>query len=203
MGLSPQNNKPATDLLQLDSTTPSSAEIDSLDLNMDTQSHINSDDNQKVDLVWLCREGEVELILYLLEKAVSSKNKLPTQYKNIAWMSIQLQRKWREVCLQEIEILKQCKIYKLVSLSKEAKMVKNRWVFAIKSDGHKKAYLVAKPKGLTTMKSFPQLFDMRQYAHCLQLQLSKTERSLPLTSKVHFFMENLMKPFIWNNCKDL
>ena len=84
------------------------------------------------------------MILYLLEKAVPSKNELQTHYKDIAQMSIQLQREWREACSQEIEILKQRNIYELVPLSKGAKMVKNRWVFAIKSDGRKKARLVAK-----------------------------------------------------------
>ena len=63
-------------------------------------------------------------MLYLLEKAVPSKNELPTHYKDIVQMSIQLQREWREVCSQEIEILKQPNIYELVSLPKGAKMVK-------------------------------------------------------------------------------
>ena len=81
---------------------------------------------------------------YLLSHAVPDKYELPTHFKDIARMPIQQQKEWKEACQQEIEILRQHNVYELVDKPKGAKLVKNRWVFAIKSDGCKKARLVAK-----------------------------------------------------------
>ena len=53
-------------------------------------------------------------------------------------------KEWIKVCLDEIEALRQRKVFELTSLPSGRKTIKNRWVFDLKSDGRKRARLVAK-----------------------------------------------------------
>jgi hypothetical protein len=67
---------------------------------MDTQSHehnrdethpdVPDDDQEHVDIVRLCREGEVEFLIYLLNQAVPFKDELPKQFRDIARMPFTL-----------------------------------------------------------------------------------------------------------------
>jgi hypothetical protein len=55
--------------------------------------------------------------------------------------------------------LKQRKVFELVELPKGAKPIKNRWVFAIKSDGRKKARLIAKGFSQREGIDFDEIFS--------------------------------------------
>ena len=54
-----------------------------------------------------------------------------------------VQEEWKTACKEELEALHWCNIFKLTDLPKGCKTIRCRWVFDIKSDGHKKARLVA------------------------------------------------------------
>jgi len=51
---------------------------------------------------------------------------------------------WRAACERELEALERRKVYDLTPRPKGRKVIKNRWVFDVKDDGHKRARLVAK-----------------------------------------------------------
>jgi hypothetical protein len=111
----------------------------------DTPSTPVDDQQPTVDLVRLCREGGVELMTYLLHCVIPVTNELSNQFRDIARMPEALQKEWYKACQEEIEVLRQRKVFELVDLPKGAKPIKNRWVFAVKSlDSRKKARLVAK-----------------------------------------------------------
>jgi len=50
-----------------------------------------------------------------------------------------IQRKWLESCLEELKSLKDRNVYEVVDLSKRRKVIKNCWIFNIKSDGYYKS----------------------------------------------------------------
>ena len=54
------------------------------------------------------------------------------------------QKEWKQACHKELESLRRWHVYKLVDLPKGRKVIKNQWVFNLKSDGRQKARLVAK-----------------------------------------------------------
>jgi len=54
------------------------------------------------------------------------------------------QKEWEAACQQELDSLRARDVYDLVNPLSGRKIIKNRWVFDIKTDGHKKARLVAK-----------------------------------------------------------
>jgi Reverse transcriptase (RNA-dependent DNA polymerase) len=53
------------------------------------------------------------------------------------------QEEWKIACKEELEALCRHNVFKLTDLSKGHKIIGCRWVFDIKSDGRKKARLVA------------------------------------------------------------
>src|SRR6266851_3466651 len=54
------------------------------------------------------------------------------------------QKEWKQACYEKLESLHRCKVFELVDPPKGCKVIKNQWVFDLKSDSHKKARLVAK-----------------------------------------------------------
>ena len=54
------------------------------------------------------------------------------------------QKEWKAAYHEELESLHQCNVFELVDPPKDRKIIRNRWVFDLKSDGCKKAKLVAK-----------------------------------------------------------
>ena len=52
----------------------------------------------------------------------------------------------------EIKLLHKKKVWELIDLPKDCQTIKGRWVFAVKSDGHKKGRFVA--------KGFTQIFGI-------------------------------------------
>ena len=100
----------------------------------------------------LCREGGVELITELLSKVVPvDDDALPDTskirdwtFKDILKLPSAQQKEWMNACREELEALRQRKVYSLVDRPKGRKVIKCRWVFDQKSDGRKRARLVAK-----------------------------------------------------------
>ena len=51
---------------------------------------------------------------------------------------------WMNAMKEEIDALNHCDVWELVNCPKDRRPIKCRWVYAIKSDGRKRAQLVAK-----------------------------------------------------------
>ena len=69
---------------------------------------------------------------------------VPKQYCNILKMDKKEQEQWNGAMKEEMKSLHEKKVWDLVDLPKGHQPIKGRWVYAIKSNGHKKACFVAK-----------------------------------------------------------
>jgi len=71
----------------------------------------------------------------------------------------QNQEEWKKACYEELNALKDCKVYDVVDLPQGWKIIKYHWVFDQKTDGQKKARLVA--KGFSQIESidFNEIFS--------------------------------------------
>ena len=87
------------------------------------------------------------------------KNVCNWSYKDIACLPQAEQKHWRLACQEELNMLQKRKVFELVDCPCDHKVVKNRWVFDIKSDGHKKACLVAKSFSQVKGLDFDQVFS--------------------------------------------
>jgi hypothetical protein len=103
------------------------------------------------DLLRLVREGGVEFLNQLLAKAVPPDSETPDTanvwewtFRDIIKMPKATQQEWKQACHEELDSLCRHKVFELVNPPKGLKVIKNRWVFDLKSDSHKKARLVAK-----------------------------------------------------------
>ena len=100
------------------------------------------------EMARLCREGGVQFFNYLLAQAVephgSKSNVRDWTYRDIARLPRAEQEEWRAACREELDALRKRGVFDLVERPKGKRVVKNRWVFDIKSDGRKKARLVAR-----------------------------------------------------------
>jgi len=90
----------------------------------------------------LCREGGVKVLSFLLAKAISPIAKSTTNpkewvFKDLARLPQLEQTKWQNACLQELEALRRCDVYELVPCPRGRKVIKNRWVFDVKTDSCK------------------------------------------------------------------
>ena len=103
------------------------------------------DPESQVDVAKLCQEGGVALINYLLLKAIppieppNQSNIQEWTYRDIAHLPKAEQSEWRKVCEEELEALYWCKVFEIVDRPQGTNIVKNHWVFDVKSDGRKKA----------------------------------------------------------------
>jgi len=79
----------------------------------------------------------------LFNMAVGSGS-IPKQFQDVLKLSKQEQNSWMIAMQEEMKSLSDRNVWMLVDLPKGRKPVKGRWVFAVKSDSHKKARFVAK-----------------------------------------------------------
>src|SRR5258707_102942 len=92
----------------------------------------------------LCWDGGVSLLSFLLAKAISpiaeaaTTNPKDWVYKDIARLPQLEQKEWENACLQELEALKRRDVFELVMRPTNRKVIKNRWVFDVKTHGRKK-----------------------------------------------------------------
>ena len=87
------------------------------------------------------REGGVEFLNYLLAKAVPLDPESPNTanickwtFRDILKMPSTFQKEWKQACCEELESFCSCKVFKLVNRPKGHKIIKNRWVFDLKTD---------------------------------------------------------------------
>ena len=95
----------------------------------------SEDDVQK-----MCKEGGANLVRYLMGKALNVsdnqyKNVRNWSYRDIAHLPQAEQKHWRLACQEELDMLRKCKVFELVDRPHNRKVIKNRWVFDVKSDG--------------------------------------------------------------------
>ena len=69
------------------------------------------------------------------------------------------QKEWQDACLRELEALKRRNVFELVERPRGCKVIKNRWVFDVKSDGRKRARLVAKGFSQVEGLDYDQVFS--------------------------------------------
>lgn len=95
----------------------------------------------------LCQKGKVEFIKYLLAKAIIPQSpplNIPKwTHCDIIHLPQSKRQEWLRATNDKLETLKKRKVYELVDRSKSRKVIKNKWVFDIKSDECKKVQLVA------------------------------------------------------------
>ena len=122
------------------------------------------------DLAKMAQDGGAQLINFLLSAAVSStesaKGKIPDvskvrewQYRDLMHLPKAVQEEWKTACKEELEALHQCNVFKLTDLTKVHKTIGCRWVFDVKSDGRKKARLVAQGFSQVEGIDFNELFS--------------------------------------------
>ena len=69
---------------------------------------------------------------------------MPTQYRDLIKLSSEEQKPWRGAMEEEIKSLDERNVWNLVNLPPGCTPVKGRWIYAVKSNGRKKARFVAK-----------------------------------------------------------
>ena len=69
---------------------------------------------------------------------------IPQQYQDIFKLPYTEQKLWKTAMNDEIKSLDEHKVWDLVALPPGRIPIKGRWVYAVKSDGRKKACFVAK-----------------------------------------------------------
>jgi len=121
-------------------------------------------DDDETAMAKLCREGGADLIHFLLNAAVPPSEKdLPKvrewTFRDIARLPKAEQHEWRIACREELEALQRRDVYELVERPKGRTIIKNRWVFDVKTDGRKKARLVGKGFSQVEGMDYDQIFS--------------------------------------------
>jgi len=148
----------------------------------DSDDPLDGDENA---LLKLQKEGGVRFILYLVSKAIPCHdNDLPSElnvqnwtFQDVLRLPAAKQKEWKDACHKELESLRKRNIYELVKLSPGRKAIKNRWVFAIKSDSRKRAQLVAKGFSQVEGLDYDEFFSpvVRFKSVCLLFALAALE----------------------------
>ena len=112
----------------------------------------------------MCKEGGANLVHFLMGKALTThdpqyENIRDWSYRDITHLHQAEQKLWRLACQEELDMLRKRKVFELVDHPRDRKVIKNRWVFDMKSDGCKKAHLVAKCFSQVEGLDFDQVFS--------------------------------------------
>jgi len=110
----------------------------------------------------LVKEGGTNLMSLLLNQAIkpsSSEFLIPVHYKDIARLPVQQQKAWNNACHNELGALHKRQVYDLVKLPSNCKVIRNRWVFAEKSNLWKHARLVAKGFSQIESINYEEIFS--------------------------------------------
>ena len=126
---------------------------------------------QRADhLARIVQEGDAGLINFLLSAAVKPTDgaggKLPNvhnvrewHYRDLMRFPEAVRKEWKTACPEELESLQKHSVFKLTDLPKGHKTIGCRWVFDVKSDGQKKARLVAQGYSQAEGVDFNELFS--------------------------------------------
>ena len=93
-------------------------------------------------------------------KAPTKKSPEEWSYRDLARLNPQELELWRTTCNEELNALKKRDVFELVDRPTNRKTIKNCWVFNIKSDGRRKACLVAKGFPQVEGLDFDQIFSL-------------------------------------------
>jgi len=112
----------------------------------DSSESAESVDEVEETLSYLAKHGGVRNLNTLLAAAVPLGSEIPDtrnirewSFKDIMRMSSAQQKDWIAACRQELNSLRERKVYNLVNPPQGQRVIKNRWVFDQKTDGHKRA----------------------------------------------------------------
>ena len=94
------------------------------------------------------------------------------QYQDILRLPKAQKEEWKKVCHEELESLREHHIFELTDLPYSRKVIKNRWVFDIKSNGRKKAQLVAKGFSQQEGIDFNEIFSPVVHFETVRLMLA-------------------------------
>jgi hypothetical protein len=100
----------------------------------------------------IVEEGGNEAVKLLLSKAIMISEVCPVTFKDVERLKTsnpEAYKAWQQAMMDEVKALNDRDVWELVDCPKNRKSIKCRWVYAIKSDGRKRARLVA--------KGFPQI----------------------------------------------
>jgi len=89
----------------------------------------------------------------------AAETHLPKTFKDVANLLADSKKRWLESCLEELKSLKDRGVYDVVDLPKGRRVVKNRWVFNIKPNGHYRSCLVTKGFSQVEGIDFDKLFS--------------------------------------------
>jgi hypothetical protein len=159
-GSSRSRNRPTVRQPEL---VPGTSSQPTPDTHSDTEAPL---DDEQAQLVKLAQEGGVRFMNFLLAKAVPPHDELPNPSKirewtlrDVARMPEAQQKEWKDACREELEALRKRNVFELVKLPPGRKAIKNRWVFDIKTDGRKRARLVAKGFSQVEGIDFDEIFS--------------------------------------------
>jgi transposase InsO family protein len=142
------------------------------------------DDAEVQHLAELCRAGGGPLLNYLLLKAVAPVESAPNRskirewnFRDIARLPKAEQEEWISACQDELKALNGRGVFQLVDPPQGRKVIRNRWVFDVKTDGRKKARLVARGDSQIEGLDFSEVYSpvVRFETFRLMLALSALE----------------------------
>src|SRR5580693_5502403 len=82
------------------------------------------------------------------------------------------QKEWKAACHEELESLRRCNVFELVDPPKDCKIIRNRWVFDLKSDGCKKARLVVKGFSQIEGADYNEIFSLVVWFETVQMMIA-------------------------------
>ena len=130
--------------------------------NNESRKHILPPTDKLAELAitsYFAREGRVEQICFILAWHVADSCPIPKSLGDVTRLPADIQKKWSKSYLEELKLLKNKNVYEVVDFYKRRKVIKNHWVFNIKSDGHYRFQLVAKEFSQIQGLDFDELFS--------------------------------------------
>jgi hypothetical protein len=91
-------------------------------------------------------------------ESVISLNYWEWSYRNIQKLPADEQALWRKACETELSMLKERKVWEVTDRPIDRKIIKNHWVFDVKTDGRKKVRLIAKGFSQVEGIDYDQIF---------------------------------------------
>jgi hypothetical protein len=119
----------------------------------------------KDDVDRLTRKGGDALTSYLClcvipyAESVNSPNYQEWSYCDILKLPADEESLWQKACETELSMLKECKVWEVTNRPIDCKIIQNCWVFDVKTDGQKKACLVAKCFSQVEGIDYDQIFS--------------------------------------------
>ena len=128
-------------------------------------------------------EWGAKLINYLLSAAIQPSDgaggKFPDvsnfhewHYRDLMHFPEAAQKKWKTTCYEELESLNKCDVFELTDLPNGHKTIGYRWVFNVKSDGHKEARLVSQSFSQVESVDYNKLFSPVVWFESMHLMLA-------------------------------